>query len=298
MQESVDFLGLMGQDSCKSHPNDQGQYIDRKRFIEWLITHHQPMSPEHARNLSYYANKILKDNKDSNPTCDEAKAISARILLGDTSKSNKRLKLIALEYWMRYIGRPVHFKKPRETKRNPRYLTEEQMGALIRSSLNYRDAAVLELLCTTGMRIGELRRLDLGDIDFVDGIVRILHGKGDREREVYLTDECKRFLNAYVQKWKVTGDGPLFRSCRKQRISEHALWSIVHKAADRAGLGGVSPHILRHSYATCFAGKNDNVFILQELLGHSTIEMTKRYYHSTREVKKKGAMVGAPKMLR
>ena len=197
---------------------------------------------------------------------------------------------------MKYIGRPVHFKKPRATKRNPKYLSEEQMRLIIRASRNYRDAAILELLCSTGLRIGELRELNVDDLDFSNGVIRIRHGKGDKEREVYMTEECRRFLNAYLEKWKIA-QGALFVSNKGNRISKNALWSVIHETAILAGLPGTSPHVLRHSYATCFAGKNDNVFILQELLGHSTIEMTRRYYHSNREVKRKGAMIGAPTML-
>jgi integrase len=254
------------------------------------------MSEGHARNLSYYANKILRDAKNCNPTLDEAQGIATNILLGETSKSNKRLKLIALEYWMQFIGRPIHFKKPRATNRNHVYITEEQMRTLIMSSKNYRDAVILELLCTTGMRVGELRELDFPDLDFVNGVIKIRHGKGDREREVFMTEECRRFLNAYIGRWEID-QGPLFLSRKGNRMSHNALWKVVKVTAFSAGLPSVSPHVLRHSYATCFAGKNDNVFILQELLGHSTIEMTKRYYHSNREVKRKGAMLGAPTML-
>lgn len=222
MHEDVDFSRIAGQDHCKSNCVDGATSIDRKTFMTWLICNHQPMSEAHARNLSYYIGKILRQANNCNPTIEEAQDIAARVLMGETSKSNKRLKLIALEYWMQYIGRHVHFKKPRATKRNPKYLTEEQMRLLIRASKNYRDAAILELLCSTGMRIGELRELNTDDLDFSNGVIRIRHGKGDKEREVYMTDECRRFLNAYVEKWKIA-QGALFVSSRGTRISKNAL---------------------------------------------------------------------------
>jgi len=290
MREKVEFSQMTGLDLQGNNA------IDRKAFMNWLIANHQPMGQDHARNLAYCANAMLRQLDTSSISEQQAEALAAQILLSKWSKSNKRIKLIALEYWMQFIGKPIHFKKPQETKRNLRYLTEQQMSQLIRASRNYRDAAILELLCTTGLRVGELRLLNLEDLDFNNAVIHVRHGKGDREREVFLTDECKAVLESYIIKWKVLG-GPLFCSSRATRISIHAVQAIARSAAMQAGLPYTTPHMLRHSYATCFAGKNDNVFILQELLGHSTIEMTRRYYHSNREVKRKGAMIGAPTML-
>ncbi len=290
MREKVEFSQMMGLDLLVNNA------IDRKAFMNWLIANHQPMGQDHARNLAYCINAMLRQFDTSSISEQQAESLAAQIMLSKWSKSNKRIKLIALEYWMQFIGRPIHFKKPQETKRNLRYLTEEQMRQLIRASKNYRDAAILELLCTTGIRVGELRLLNLEDLDSINSVILIKHGKGDKEREVFLTDECRTILNSYILKWNVLS-GPLFCSSKGSRISIHAVQAISHSTSLLAGLPDTTPHMLRHSYATCFAGKNDNVFILQELLGHSTIDMTRRYYHSNREVKRKGAMIGAPTML-
>ena len=293
MKERIDFGCLTSLDLKQIGKNTP---YDRARFMNWLIATQQPMCFEHAKNLSYSMNVILRDSDTLDITEEQATAFAAQIMLSKWSKSNKRVKLIALEYYMEYIGKKVHFKKPKATNRNICYLTEEQMRHLIMASMNYRDAAIIELLCSTGIRIGELRQLNLNDIDLVNKVIHVRHGKGDKEREVYLTNECEQFLLAYVSRWKV-GDGPLFCSRLRQRISIKALESIVSKTASMADLPRTTPHMLRHSYATCFAGKNPNILVLQELLGHSTIEMTQRYYHSNRETNRKGALIGAPTML-
>ncbi len=295
MKQVVEFNALLGQDDTGVSTVDRGDVIDRKQFINFLIANYQPMGLPHARNLSYCINKVLRESGLRNLSVESAQSLATIILLSNYSKSNKRMKLIALEYWMTYIGTPMHIKKPQETKRNLKYLTEEQMGQLIKASYNYRDALIIEIFCTTGMRLSELSNLDFEDIDLEKGYICIKHGKGDREREVYLTNECKRFFNAYFQNWSfVKAKGPLFLSSRGTRLSNHAIGEIVKSTAKRANLPPTTPHVLRHSYATCFANKTNDVFVLQELTGHSTINMTKRYWHSTREVKKKSALIGAP----
>lgn len=295
MKQIVEFNALLGQDETGVSTIDRGDVIDRKQFINFLIANYQPMGLPHARNLSYCINKVLRESGLRNLSVESAQSLATIILLSNYSKSNKRMKLIALEYWMTYIGTPMHIKKPQETKRNLKYLTEEQMNQLIKASHNYRDALIIEIFCTTGMRLSELSNLDFEDIDLEKGYICIKHGKGDREREVYLTNECKRFFNAYFQNWSfIKAKGPLFLSSRGTRLSNHAIGEIVKNTAKRANLPPTTPHVLRHSYATCFANKTNDVFVLQELMGHSTINMTKRYWHSTREVKKKSALIGAP----
>jgi len=296
MREKIDFGRAAGLDCEIVDIKETG--IDRKKFIVWLLTNHQPMGKDHSRNLAYCINKVLIDEGKTDLTIDESKTVASKLILSKLSKSNIRIKLIALEYYMEYIGKPIHFKKPQDTKRSPKYLTEAQMQKLIHASRNYRDAAMLMVFCTTGIRCGELRNLNLGDIEFGNDVLRIRHGKGDREREVYLTKECKGILNAYLQRWGITDpNGPLFCSYRNQRISNHAIGEMVRKTSIDAGLPLTSPHVLRHSYATCYASKNNDVFVLQELLGHSQIDMTKRYYHTSRALKQKGAMTGAPSLV-
>lgn len=298
MKQKVNFEVLFGQDDTRLSAVDKEDFVDRNKFMNYLIANHQPMGLAHARNLSYCINKLLRECGERRLSTESAQHLATKILLSDYSKSNKRIKLIALEYWMSYIGNPTHFKKPQETKRSLKYLTEEQMKQLIKAAQNYRDALIIELFCTTGMRLSELSNLDFEDINLEQGVIHIRHGKGDREREVYLTSECKRFFSAYFAKWSFKkAKGPLFLSYKATRLSNHAIGEMVKQTAERANLPPTTPHVLRHSYATCYANKTNDVFVLQELMGHSTINMTKRYWHSTREVKMKSAMIGAPSLL-
>lgn len=297
MKQRVSFETLMSQDSTLPHSVEKWNSVEREKFQGWLIGTHQPMGFDHARNLSYLIGKILREHGNTKLSPSESTSLATKIILSDYSKSNKRLKLIALEYWMEYISTPIHFKKPQETKRSLKYLKEEQLVLLIRNASNYRDAAIIEVFCTTGIRLSELSGLNFVDIDFENNVIHIRHGKGDKEREVYMTCECKRFLTAYLENWDIESrSGPFFRSIRGTRYSNHAIGEMIRETAERAGLPHTTPHVLRHSYATCYASKTNDVFVLQELMGHSTLDMTKRYYHATREVKFKSAMVGAPNL--
>jgi len=137
MREKVDFGRATGLDCGNEDTKETG--IDRQKIIVWLLTNHQPMGKNHSWNLAYCINKVLIDEGKIDLSVEESKKIASKLILSKLSKSNIRIKLIALEYYMEYIGKPTHSKKPRDTKRSPKFLTEAQMQKLVHSSRNYWD---------------------------------------------------------------------------------------------------------------------------------------------------------------
>jgi integrase/recombinase XerD len=166
-------------------------------------------------------------------------------------------------------------------------------GRAVAALAALRDRALLELLYAAGLRISEALGLDRDDLDLGGGSVRVT-GKGDRERVVPVGDEAVAWLGRYLDVGRPallaagragTGrGGPVFLSNRGRRLGRSQAWASVKRAASRAGLGDrVSPHTLRHSFATHLLEGGADLRVVQELLGHASISTTQIYTHLTGE---------------
>ena len=160
--------------------------------------------------------------------------------------------------------------------------------------VSLRDRALLEVLYGTGARISEAVGLDLDDLDLDDGVVRLL-GKGGKERIVPLGSYAARAVEAWSVRGRpvlaVRGRGTpaVFLNTRGARLSRQSAWAALRGAAERAGLSGhLSPHTLRHSFATHLLDGGADVRVVQELLGHASVTTTQIYtkvtVHQLREV--------------
>ena len=156
-----------------------------------------------------------------------------------------------------------------------------------------RDRALLELLYAAGLRVTEALRLDGDDLDLDGGSVRVV-GKGDRERVVPVGDVAVAWLRRYLatsrpalaaaDRVRSARGGPVFLSDRGRRLGRNHAWFAVKRAAAAAGLGDrISPHTLRHSYATHLLEGGADLRVVQELLGHASISTTQIYTHVTGE---------------
>ncbi|WP_435203629.1 site-specific tyrosine recombinase XerD [Janibacter sp. GS2] len=178
---------------------------------------------------------------------------------------------------------------PTPPSRLPKAIGIDEVGRLLEASgvgdgaLPLRDRALLEVLYGTGARISEAVGLDIDDVDLEIGAARLL-GKGGKERVVPLGS----FAREAVQAWLVRGRpdlsatgraGPaLFLNQRGARLSRQSAWAVITAAAERAGLAGhVSPHTLRHSFATHLLEGGADVRVVQELLGHASVTTTQIY---------------------
>jgi integrase/recombinase XerD len=157
-----------------------------------------------------------------------------------------------------------------------------------------RDRALLELLYASGLRISEALGLDVGDVSFVAESVRVI-GKGDRERVVPVGEIALEAIERYLEtarpvlaragtgkRLATAGAGPLFLSAHGRRLSRMEAWRAVRRSAERAGITRhVSPHTLRHSFATHLLEGGADLRVVQELLGHASITTTQLYTHLT-----------------
>lgn len=180
-------------------------------------------------------------------------------------------------------------KPPRPDARLPKALTVSQIEALLdaasapQTPLSVRDRALLELLYGTGARISEAVGLDIDDIDLENASVK-LTGKGSKQRIVPLGRFAIDAVVAYLENSRplfATGEGDqaaVFLNSRGGRLSRQSAWAVLAKAAQEAEIDAdVSPHVLRHSFATHLLEGGADVRVVQELLGHASVTTTQIY---------------------
>jgi integrase/recombinase XerD len=178
-------------------------------------------------------------------------------------------------------------KPPAPPKRLPKALDVDQVGRLLAVPGSLRDTALLEFLYGTGARISEAVGLAIDDLDLAGAAVT-LHGKGGRTRLVPLGRYARAALEAYLVQGrpelaaKGRGTPAVFLNARGGPLSRQSAWTILHRAAAAAGLPvdgphAVSPHTLRHSYATHLLDGGADVRVVQELLGHASVTTTQVY---------------------
>ncbi len=182
-------------------------------------------------------------------------------------------------------------KPPTPAKRLPKALPLSDVEAILEAAgspettLALRDRALLEVLYGTGARISEAVGLDVDDIDQVDATV-LLRGKGGKERLVPIGSFAREAVSAYLVRGRTelaaagssTTGGALFLNARGGRLSRQSAWAVLARAAQRAGVTrDVSPHTLRHSFATHLLDGGADVRVVQELLGHASVTTTQIY---------------------
>lgn len=181
---------------------------------------------------------------------------------------------------------------PKQPRRLPKALGLDQVRTLLESPdradpLGLRDAALLELLYGTGARISEIVDLDVDDVSRLVGVDADpeaglkLTGKGDKQRIVPLGSYARAAIDAWLVRGRPgmsRGDTPaLLLNQRGRRLSRQSAWAILQDHAERVGLTDVSPHTLRHTYATHLLDGGADVRVVQELLGHASVTTTQIY---------------------
>lgn len=187
---------------------------------------------------------------------------------------------------------------PKREKKLPVVLTLAQIEELLEAPFKIshgkqapkwqaaRDAAILELFYSTGVRVSELEALDVKDYDAVGECVRV-YGKGGKERMCPFGSHADKAIQRYRHEAKVH-EGPLFISKLRKRLSARSLWTVIRKYTEAAGLPiNVSPHKLRHSFATHLLDNGADLRSVQELLGHASLSTTQIYTHVTVDRMKK-----------
>jgi integrase/recombinase XerD len=210
---------------------------------------------------------------------------------GELSASSSARVLVTVRGLHRFLARESGMTNPakeipipRVGMRLPKAISsadiEKVLGNVSPGDRSSRDLALLEFLYGVGARISEAVDLNVGDLDLDSELVR-LRGKGGKERIVPIGSHAVKAIKAYLVRGRPALAGPqsqaLFLNARGGRLSRQSAWAILKAAAARAGLNQISPHTLRHSFATHLLENGADIRVVQELLGHSSIATTQIY---------------------
>ena len=231
-----------------------------KKFLEFLINNGIIIIDTKSINDSLDKNLILrflaelkvKKKLDSNSLRLYVRAISSFLKFLDNENLAKQIKA------------------PKVDKRLPKFITYDELNKLLENAENYRDKLIIKFLFYTGVRVSELIKIKKNDIIFEEGFVKV-YGKGGKERIVPIPKELLNELKDYVNKINTENIFPL---------SSRQVERIIKNIAKKAGINKkVTPHVLRHSLATTLLSKGVDIRYIQEILGHSSLNITQIYTH-------------------
>jgi len=223
----------------------------------------------------------------------------AELRQGNFAKASIARKLAALRSFFKFLYKEGYIKSnpasaittPKLEKKLPTFLSVEEAAKLLEAPRDsdangLRDRAILETLYSTGIRVSELVGIDADDVDFISGVVKVT-GKGNKERLVPIGDKALRIMRSYLEK----RSHPLAKEAKAVflnksggRITDRSIRRVVDKYIRLMAMRqGISPHTLRHSFATHLLDRGADLRSVQELLGHMNLSTTQIYTHVTTE---------------
>jgi integrase/recombinase XerD len=246
--------------------------------------------------LARHANGLLDATRE-----DLLRYLSARVRAGIGARTSARELTALRRFYAEQVRRNAKFvdptvllDAPKLPSSLPKALSEGEVTQLLgapdtTSPIGLRDRAMLELMYACGLRVSELVRLPLSGLNLRQGVLRVT-GKGGKDRLVPIGETCMDWLTAYLHDARpilVKGRDPpaLFVSNRAAGMTRQMAWTIVKKHARAAGIAAarISPHVLRHSFATHLLNHGADLRALQMLLGHSNLSTTQTYTLVARE---------------
>lgn len=282
--EIEQFLAWLTVERGRSPRTITGYRSDLHAYVSWLETQSKALGDATVNDIDGYLNELRRQELAGASIARKRSAIRGlhRFLLDEELADDDPASNAA--------EAPI-------ASRLPKALAQSDIEGLLdgvngEDPLSRRDRALLELLYGTGARVSELTSLDLDDLAFDDGLLRLL-GKGDKERLVPIGRSAQRSLASWLEPGGrpllVAGAGrteqrALFLNQRGGRLSRQGAHLVVSSRARRAGIHGhVSPHMLRHSCATHMLAHGADVRVVQELLGHASVATTQIYTKITAE---------------
>lgn len=257
----------------------------------------------YRRDLTAFAHWLHDQNGkrlDQADTGDIQAWFAAKHATTRASTANRRLATLRRYYtWAVRQGRVqrdpcLEMKTAKQATRFPNTLSEQQVEDLLRApdtdtDLGLRDRAMLETLYATGLRVSELINLNLLDVSLTEGVVRVTQGKGGKDRLVPLGAEAQHWIETYMAQARIAlvrgqPSNALFITARGGPMTRQSFWLIVKKYAAQADIHApLSPHTLRHAFATHLLNHGADLRVVQMLLGHADISTTQIYTHVARE---------------
>lgn len=284
-----------------SDTKDSLHYIDRYLDALWM---ERGVSDNTLVSYRTDLNIFNSWNKKRNSSLLNVSDSDIRLFLAGMNKYSVRTinrRLSSLRSFYAWLVREnlmtedpcARIEAPRLGRSLPKSLTEAEVESLLNSpntetNIGLRDRAMLEILYATGLRVSELVGLSISQLNMRQGVIRVM-GKGSKERLVPIGDEAIVVLDQYLasaRKELLRGRNSdvLFPSNRSQAMTRQTFWHVIKRYAVRAGISkSLSPHVLRHAFATHLLNHGADLRVVQMLLGHSDISTTQIYTYVAKE---------------
>jgi integrase/recombinase XerC len=272
---------------------------DIEKFIHYLAIERSVSGhtiEAYRSDLEQFA-EFLRSERGEEASVDMVNHLLIRRHMALLHKSHKKSsigrKLAAIRAFFRYLLRMGRIDRnpaepvstPKKEKRIPFHLTIDEVIALVEAPkgdhlLTLRDRVILETLYSCGIRASELTGLNIINLDLVDGMVKV-HGKGDKERIVPLGSYARSAIAEYLSlRGNPSPEAPLLVNARGGRLTSRSVGRIIDKYIIRlATIKKISPHTLRHTFATHLLEGGADLRAIQELLGHASLSTTQKYTH-------------------
>ncbi|MFH0954622.1 MAG: site-specific tyrosine recombinase/integron integrase [Candidatus Micrarchaeota archaeon] len=210
---------------------------------------------------------------------------------GKVSPTTLALVHCALTFFFKnflHLSLMEEIKSPKKDKKLPSVLTKDEVKELIAAVKRGRNRLLVEFLYSTGVRVSEAVHMKADDLDLTQKIGRVKSGKGNKDRVIILSKNWCKDAKKYLKKKKIKSEYMFSKRTTKDPISTDTVQRIIREACEKAGIAKeVTPHTLRHSYATHLLESGENIRAIQELLGHASLATTQIYTHISTDTLKK-----------
>ena len=277
-----------------------------QRQLADFLTYMEKVRGSSAHTVSAYRRDLgeylayIGDRQIAMDDPESVRSYLGHLFRGGFARSTMARKISAVRSFCRYLVREGVLKTnpcdqistPKSPKSNPRFLSLEEITALLDSAagdriIDLRDMAIWELFYSSGIRVSELAGLDTGDWDPEGRHIRV-RGKGSKTRIVPLGERAADRIHRYLKesgRWPMTVDNsPVFLNRQGGRFSVRGIQKRLEKRLRDCGLDTrISPHVIRHTFATHLLDSGADLRAIQEMLGHESLQTTQRYTHVTLE---------------
>lgn len=241
-------------------------------------------SPMTVRNYGFFVEKFLQHaNKDVENLSEEDVKAYLSSLIDDKSRNTVMLAAASLRFFYQEILKKDinQIRMPKKEKSLPEVLSRDEVRDLIDNSDNRKSRLIISFLYSTGLRVSELVNLKVGDLNLQDNTGWVRRGKGSKDRVFTFSDQIKKDVVSYLNDMPKNKE---YLFSKEKPLTTRNIQKIIKKTKERARINKkVTPHTLRHSFATHLLENGTDIRIIQALLGHSSLSTTQVYTHISSE---------------
>ncbi len=234
------------------------------------------------RNYSWFVEKFLEkiNKKIEDLNGDDAKAFLVE-MLDEKSRSTVSLAASSLRFFYNLLGKTdIKINLPKKERKLPNILTKSEISKLIHSADNLKSKLIISMLYSSGMRVSEVVNLKRQDLDLENSEGTIKNGKGSKDRLFMINKDLCEGLTKYLEKYREN----IYLFSKEKPLTTRNIQKIINKTSKKAGIKKrVTPHTLRHSFATHLLESGTDIRVIQVLLGHENLQTTQIYTHVSRE---------------